>query len=69
MSWQEIADKIGLTKGTVYRVAVFGYEPKDEKIRRILELDERKRHHNEYKDLFSTPVETLRFDVKNREEL
>lgn len=28
----------------------------------------KKKHHNQYKDLFSTPVEILRSDIKSREE-
>ena len=90
-TWERIADELELTKGTVYRVAVQGHDPKDNLIRVKLGLSatqeipvcgfcgvvhtrpcrkrRSKKHHDSFKDLFATPVEMLKNDLENREEV
>ena len=39
LSYQNLADQIGVSKGVIYNYMVLGLEPKDKAIRRRLNLD------------------------------
>ena len=76
-NWRLVAELLGLTKGTVYRIAVHGDEPKDDHIREVLDMGPvcdkcgraPKRKYKPRHTIQTMSVEALRWALENRKEI